>query len=55
MDKNTNINNENNKIGLVSEIIVNNSVIAVGFWTNKKKAQEDAAKNYCESLTSSWK
>ena len=44
-----------NVIRFRSEIIVNNSVIAVGFWTNKKKAQEDAAKNYCESLTSSWK
>ena len=44
-----------NVIRFRSEIIVNNSVIAVGFWINKKKAQEDAAKNYCESLTSSWK
>jgi len=44
-----------NVIRFRSEIIVNNSVIATGFWTNKKKAQEDAAKNYCESLTSSWK
>jgi hypothetical protein len=24
-------------------------VLAVWFWTNKKKAQEDAAKNYIEN------
>jgi dsRNA-specific ribonuclease len=47
--------NKHNVVLFRSEIIVNNSVVAVGFWTNKKKAQEDAAKNYCESLTSSWK
>lgn len=46
---------KHNVVRFRSEIIVNNSVVAVGFWTNKKKAQEDAAKNYCESLTSSWK
>ena len=33
-----------------SEIIAEKEVLAVGFWTNKKKAQEDAAKNYCEHL-----
>jgi dsRNA-specific ribonuclease len=46
---------KHNVIRFRSEIIVNESVVAVGYWTNKKKAQEDAAKNYCESLTSSWK
>lgn len=33
-----------------SEITIDQQVLAVGFWTNKKKAQEDAAKQYCESL-----
>lgn len=31
-----------------SEISVEGKVLAVGFWSNKKKAQEDAAKNYYE-------
>ena len=33
-----------------SEIMVAEKVLASGFWTNKKKAQEDAAKNYYEEL-----
>ena len=33
-----------------SEISVEGKVLAVGFWSNKKKAQEDAAKNYYEQF-----
>ena len=33
-----------------SEIMVNEKILASGFWTNKKKAQEDAAKNYYEGI-----
>lgn len=40
---------KNNVLCFRSEIIVNDSVLAVWFWTNKKKAQEDAAKNYIEN------
>ena len=46
---------KHNVVRFRSEIIVNDCIVAIGYWTNKKKAQEDAAKNYCESLTSSWK
>ena len=46
---------KHNVIRFRSEIMVKDLVIATGFWTNKKKAQEDAAKKYCESLTSPWK
>ena len=49
------LDNKHNVLLFRSEIIVNDEVLAKGFWTNKKKAQEDAAKNYCENLTSSWK
>jgi ribonuclease-3 len=54
-DKEEEYDDKHNVIRFCSEIIVNDSIVAVWYWTNKKKAQEDAAKNYCESLTSSWK
>lgn len=31
-----------------SEISIEGQILAVGFWSNKKKAQEEAAKNYYE-------
>ncbi len=54
-DKEEEYDDKHNVVRFRSEIVVNNMVIATGFWTNKKKAQEDAAKKYCESLTSPWK
>lgn len=48
---------KNNVLVYRSEIQIEEWVLAIGFWTNKKKAQEDAARSFCEheNLTSSWK
>ena len=55
VDSEEKTDNKHNVLVFRSEIRVNNECIAVWYGTNKKKAQEDAAKNYCESLTSAWK
>lgn len=43
------IDDKGNVLLYRSEISVEESVLATGTWTNKKKAQEDAAKNYYEA------
>ena len=50
VDREEKIDQKHNVLLFCSEIVINDKVIAKWYWTNKKKAQEDAAKNYCESL-----
>lgn len=49
-DSEEKIDDKGNVLLFRSEIIAEEKVLATGFWTNKKKAQEDAAKNYYEGL-----
>lgn len=55
IDSEEQVDEKKNVISFRSEIMVDEKVLAVGFWSNKKKAQEDAAKNYYESLQTSKK
>lgn len=40
------VDERNNVLQYKSELKVDEQIFSVGFWTNKKKAQEDAAKNF---------
>lgn len=49
-DTEAEVDQKHNVLSFRSEISVEGQVLAVGFGSNKKKAQEDAAKKYYESL-----
>lgn len=55
IDSEEEIDEKNNVVSFRSEIRVDDQILAVGFGSNKKKAQEDAAKNYYEASQKSKK
>ena len=50
VDREEKVDEKGNVLLFRSEIMADEKILASGFWTNKKKAQEDAAKNYYEGI-----